>query len=81
MSSKHFAKDKIISTKNLSITDVTTNSVNSEPFSDFNSSLNVQQNLGSNLQTVRIENHSRIIFGQININSISTQSEISLICL
>ena len=38
----------MISTKNLSITDVTKNSVNSEPFNNSKSSINDQQNLGSN---------------------------------
>ena len=74
VSSKSFAKDEMISTKNLSITDVTKNSVNSEPFS--NSSLSDQQNLGSNLHRVRIENPSRIIFGQININSIRNKFDL-----
>ena len=60
----------MMSTKNLSITDVTKNSVNSKPFSNSKSSLNDQQNLGSNLRRVRIENPSRMTFGQININSI-----------
>ena len=39
VSSKSFAKDEIISTKNLSITDVTKNSVNSKPFNNSKSSL------------------------------------------
>ena len=68
MSFKSFAKDEMISTKNLSITDVTKNSVNSKPLNDSKSSLNDQQNLGSNLNRVRTENPSTIIFGQININ-------------
>ena len=42
LSSKSFAKDEMISTKNLSITDVTKISVNSEPFSNPKSSLNDQ---------------------------------------
>ena len=70
LSSKSFAKDEMISTKNLSMTNVTKNSVNSEPFSNSKSSLNDQYNLGSNLHRVRIENLSRIIFGQLNINSV-----------
>ena len=70
MSSKNFAKDEMISTKSLSITDFTKNSVINEPFGSFKSSPDDQQNLGSNLHKVRIENPSRIIFGQININSI-----------
>ena len=60
----------MVSTKNLSITDVTKNSVNSKPFHNSKSSTNDQQNQGSNLHMVRIENPSRVIFGQININSI-----------
>ena len=70
VSSKSFAKDEIISTKNLSITDVTKNSVTSKPLNNSKSLLNDQKNLGSNLHRVRIENPSRIIFGQININSV-----------
>ena len=67
MSSKRFAKDELISTKNLSITDVTKNSVNNKPLNSSKFLLNDQQNLGSNLHRVRIENPSRIIFRQINI--------------
>ena len=70
VSSKSFAKDEIISTENWNITDVSKNYVNSGPFGNSKSSLNDQQNLGSNLNRVRIENASRIIFGQISINSI-----------
>ena len=55
MSSKCFGKDEMISTKNLNITDVTINLVNSKPFSNFKSSLNDQQNLGSNLHRVNIK--------------------------
>ena len=66
----------MISTKNLSITDVTKNSVNSKPLNNSKSSLNDQQNLGSNLHRVRIENPSRIIFGQININSIRNKFDL-----
>ena len=40
VSSKSFAKDEMISTKNLSITDVTKNSVNSKPSNNSKSSLN-----------------------------------------
>ena len=76
VSSKSFAKDEMISTKNLSITDVTKNSVNSKPLNNSKSSLNDQQNLGSNLHRVRIENPSRIIFGQININSIRNKFDL-----
>ena len=54
VSSKSFAKDEIMSTKNWSITDVTKNSVNSKPLNNSKSSLNNQQNLGSNLHRVRI---------------------------
>ena len=67
---KSFTKDEIISTKNLSITDVTKNSVTSKPLNNSKSLLSNQKNLGSNLHKVRIENPLRIIFGQININSI-----------
>ena len=70
VSSKSFAKDEIISTENWNITDVSKNYVSSGSFGNSKSSLNDQQNLGSNLNRVRIENASRIIFGQISINSI-----------
>ena len=70
VSSKSFAKHEMLSTKNLSITDVAKNYVNSEPFSNSKSSLNDQQNLSPKLHGVRIENPSRIICRQININSI-----------
>ena len=76
MSSKSFAKDEIISTKNLSITDVTKNSVTSKPLNNSKSLLNDQKNLGCNLRRVRIENPSRIIFGQININSIRSKFDL-----
>ena len=76
VSSKSFAKDEIISTKNLSITDVTKNSVNSKPLNNSKSLLNDQKNLGSNLHRVRIENPSRIIFGQININSMRNKFDL-----
>ena len=66
----------MISTKNLSITDVTKNSVNSKPLNNSKSLLNDQKNLGSNLQRVRIENPSRTIFGQININSIRNKYDL-----
>ena len=68
VTSKNVSKDEIISTKNLSITDVTENFVNNEPFSNSKSFFNDQQNLGFNLQRVRTENPSRTILGQININ-------------
>ena len=74
-SSKRIAKDEMISTKNLSMADVTNNSVNSKPLKNCKYLLNDQKNLGSTLHRVRIENTSRIIFGQ----SVLTQSEISLI--
>ena len=64
MSSKSFAKDEIISTKNLSITDVTKNSVNSKPLNNSKSSLNDQQNLGSNLLNL------------INVNSIRNKFDL-----
>ena len=51
----------MLSTKNLSITNVTKISVNSKPLNNSKSSLNDQQNLGSNLQRIRTE---------ININLI-----------
>ena len=51
----------MLSTKNLNITNVTKNSVNSKPLNNSKSSLNDQQNLGSNLQRIRTE---------ININLI-----------
>ena len=76
MSSKIFTKDEMISTKTLSITDVTKNSVNSKPLNNSKSPLNDQQNLGSNLHRVRTENPSRIIFGQININSIRNKFDL-----
>ena len=44
----------MISNKNLRIADVTKNSVNSKPLNDSKSSLNDQQNLGSNLNRARI---------------------------
>ena len=72
VSSKSFAKDEMISTKNLSITDVTKNSDNSKPLNNSKSSLNDQENLGSNLHRVRIEK-PWIIFRQININSIGNK--------
>ena len=60
----------MISTKSVSITDVTKNSVNSKPLNNSKSVLNDQLNLESNLHRVRVENPWRIIFGQINVNSI-----------
>ena len=66
----------MISTKNLNVTDVTKNSVNSKPFNNSKSSLNDQQNLGSNLHRDRIENPSRIIFGEIIINSIRNKFDL-----
>ena len=56
---KSFAKDEMISINNLSITDVTKNSVNSKPLNNCKSSLNEQKNLGSSLHRVRIENPTR----------------------
>ena len=76
MSSKGFAKDEMISTKSLSVTDVTKHSINSKPLNNSKSLLNDQQNLGSNLHRVRIETPSRIIFGQININSIRNKFDL-----
>ena len=55
VSSKSFAKDEMISTKNLSITDVTKNSDNRKPLNNSKSSLNDQENLGFNLHRVRVE--------------------------
>ena len=66
----------MISIKNLSITDVTKNYGNSKPLNNSKSLLNDQKNLGSNLHRVRIENPSRIIFGQININSIRNKFDL-----
>ena len=66
----------MISTKNLSITDVTKNSVNSKTLNNSKSSLNDEQNLGSNLHRVRTENSSRIIFVQIDINSIRNKFDL-----
>ena len=60
----------------MSITDVTKNSVTSKPLNNSKSLLNDQKNLGSNLQRVRIENPSRTIFGQININSIRNKYDL-----
>ena len=55
MSSKRFAKDEMLSTKKLSITDVTITSVNSKPLDNSRSSHNDLQNLGSNLHRVKIK--------------------------
>ena len=77
MSSKIFTKDEMISTKTLSITDVTKNSVNSKPLNNSKSLLNDQKNLGSNLHRVRVENPQKSYLDK----SILTQSEISLIYL
>ena len=85
MYSKTFAKDEMISTEILSITDVTKNSVNSEPFNNSKSSLNNQQNLGSNLHRVWVLIYigSGLKTPQESYldKSILTQSETSLICL
>ena len=67
---------KLYLLKNLSITDATKNSVNTEPLSNSKSSLN-DQNLGSNLHGVRIVNASRITFGQTNINSIRNKKSLT----
>ena len=66
----------MISTKNLSITDVTKNSVTRKPLNNSKSSLNDRYNLGSNLHRVRIENTSRIIFKEINITSIRNKFDL-----
>ena len=76
VSSKSFTKYEVISTKNLSITDVTKNSVTSKHLNNSKSLLSDQKNLGSNLHKVRIENPSRIIFGQMNINSIRNKFDL-----
>ena len=76
MSSKSFTKDELISAKNLSITDVTKNSVTSKPLNNPKSLFSDQKNLVYNLHKVRIENPSRIIYGQININSIRNKFDI-----
>ena len=60
----------------MSITDFTKNSVTSKPLNNSNSLLSDQKNLGSNLHKVRIENLSRIIFGQINANSIRNKFDL-----
>ena len=60
----------------MSITDVTNNSVSSKSLSNSKSLLNDQQNLGPSLHRVRIENPSRTIFGQININSIRNKYDL-----
>ena len=60
----------------MSITDVTKNSVNSKPLNNSKSVLNDQLNLGSNLHRVRVENPWRIIFGQINVNSIRNKFDL-----
>ena len=74
--SKIFTKDEVISTKNLSITDATKNSVTSKPLNNSKSLLSDQKNLGFNLHKVRIESPSRTIFGQININSIRNKFDL-----
>ena len=76
VSSKSFTKDEIISTKNLSITDVNKNSVTSKPLNNSKSLLSDQKNLGSNLHKVRTENPSRIIFRQISINSVRNKFDL-----
>ena len=70
------AKDTLISTKGLSKTDVSKNSVNIKPFSDSKSSLNDQHNTASALNRVRVENPSGIIFEQININLIRNKFDL-----
>ena len=76
MSSKRFAKNVMISTKNLNMADTTKSFVNSKPFNNSKSPLNDQESLGSNLHRVRIENYSRIISGKININSIRNKFDL-----
>ena len=66
----------MISTKSLSVTDVTKHSINSKPLNNSKSLLNDQQNLGSNLHRFRIENPSRIICGHIKINSIRNKFDL-----
>ena len=66
----------MISTKNVGITDVTKNFVNSKPLKNSKSLLNDQKNLGSTLHRAMIENPSRIIFRQININSIRNKFDL-----
>ena len=78
VSSENLTKDELISTKNLSKTDVSKNSVNSESFVNSKSSFNDQQNLISNLNRVRTENSPRIIFEQITINSIRNKFDLLL---
>ena len=76
ISSERLAQNKLISTKNLRKTSFSKISVHSDPSSNSNSSLNDQQNLGSNLHRLRIENPSRIIFRQISINSIRNKFDL-----
>ena len=76
ISSESLAKNKLISTKNLRKTSFSKISVDSDPSSNSKSSLNDQQNLGSNLHRLRIENPSRIIFWQISINSIRNKFDL-----
>ena len=63
----------------MSITDATKKSVNSQPFNNSKSLLNNQQNPCSNLLRVRVEIPSRIIFGEININTIKNENDILMI--
>ena len=77
VSSKSFAKDEKISTKNLSITDVTKNSVDSKPLNNSKSLPNDKRiwvliYIGSGLKTLQESYLDK---------SILTQSEISLIYL
>ena len=58
----------MLSTKNLHITNVTKNSVNSKPLNNSKSSLNYQQNLGSNLQRIRTEINIKSIRNKFNFH-------------
>ena len=69
----------MLSTKNLSITDATKKSVNSQPFNNSKSLLNDQQNPCSKLLRVRVEIPSRIIFGEINNYIIKNENDILMI--
>ena len=74
VSCKSFAKDETISTKNLSITDATKNSVITEPFSNSKSSLN-DQHLGSNLHGVRIETPQESRLDKPILTQLETRSQ------
>ena len=72
VSSENPAQDEVIFAKNVIKTAKISskNSIYSKAVSDSKSLLNDQHNLDSNLHRVRNENTSRIIFGQISINTV-----------